>query len=459
MKIELDTDLTGLSCPDPLRHAFAAKKSAHARGGNSKPFSPEQAQSTWNTILASELTKEEQEKKRLAYFHIPFCRTHCSYCGFFQNTSKEAEIEKFVSHLEKEIEQTGKGEWVQSKPLNAVYFGGGTPTDLSADQIRRLGQAIRTHLPLADDVEMTFETRFNGLDDEKIAACREAGFNRFSLGLQTFDTFIRRKMSRIDPQDFLQERLEHLSQQDNTSTVVDLIYGLPWQTEEHWMTDLDLINQSNIHGVDLYQLIMMGGTRMAQSVAKGSMPAPGDTAFKAGLFKMGVETMIANGWDRLSVSHWGRPDADGVARERNIYNHFTKAGTEMIPFGCGAGGKVDGHSIMLHRSLEPYYAMVNAGQKPIMAMMTADPNRAVSNVLGGGFDLGTLNLAALDEAAGESLSAHCRPLFEAWQDNGLATLNNNTLDLTLAGQFWNVTMNQALNNYLERYPFLNKNAA
>ena len=449
MTIQLDTDLTGLNCPDPLRHAFSGKNSAHARGGHSKPLSPELAQSTWNAVLAS----APQEKRRLAYFHIPFCRTHCSYCGFFQNTSRKDEIEKFVCHLLQEIEQTGKGEWVQNQPLNAVYFGGGTPTDLSADQIRRLGEAIRIHLPLADDVEMTFETRFNGLDDEKIAACGEAGFNRFSLGLQTFDTFIRRKMSRIDPQEVLLERLEHLSQLENTSTVVDLIYGLPWQTEDHWLKDLELINQSHIHGVDLYQLIMMGNTRMAQSVAKGSMPTPGDTAFKAGLFKLGVETMMANGWDRLSVSHWGRPDSNGVKRERNIYNHFTKAGTEMIPFGCGAGGKVNGHSIMLHRSLEPYYAMVAAGKKPIMAMMTADPNRPVNCALGAGFDLGKLNMAELDEAAGHELSRHCLPLFEAWQNNGLATLDDNELNLTLAGQFWNVTMNQALNDYLERYPF------
>ncbi len=452
MTFQLDTDLTGHHCPDPLRHAFVAKTSAHAGRGSNGPLSPEETHRVWRG--QQPVTTPET---RLAYFHIPFCKTHCSYCGFFQNTSKEQEIARFVDSLEQEIIQTGQMAWVQSQPLSAVYFGGGTPTDLTPEQIIRLGDAIKKHLPLADGVEMTFESRFTGLDDTKIQACIEAGFNRFSLGLQTFDTFIRRKMSRIDPQEVLLERLEHLAKQQGVTTVVDMIFGLPWQTEEHWLKDLELINQTGIHGADLYQLIVMGQTRMAQSIAKGSMPAPGDTPFKAGLYQMGVETMQANGWDRLSLSHWGRPDAEGKVRERNIYNHHTKAGCEMIPFGCGAGGKVNGHSVMLHRALEPYHAMVAAGQKPIMGMMAADPQLALSRVLGAGFDLGRLDLAQLaattmNSDMGGDIVSHCRPLFEAWQNNGLAVLDDNSLTLTLAGQFWNVNMNQALNNYLERYP-------
>ena len=450
MNVTLDVDLTGHHCPDPLRHAFAAKKSAHAGRNNNAPLPPEAVHRTWAQTMA----QPAEAQVRMAYFHIPFCRTHCSYCGFFQNTTRAEEVEKFVTYLEREIELTAKSPYVQSQPFNAVYFGGGTPTDLSAEQIRRLGQAIKTHLPLTADVEMTFESRFNGLDDEKIAAAREVSFNRFSLGLQTFDTTIRRKMSRIDTQEFMLERLAHLTAQPDTATVIDLIYGLPYQTVDHWLTDLDVVtNSTNIHGADLYQLIMMGFTRMAQAVEKGTMPAPGDTPFKAGLFKLGVETMTANGWDRLSVSHWGRKTADGKILERNIYNHQTKAGSEIIPFGCGAGGKVNGHSIMLHRALEPYYGMIDAGHKPIMALMQQDQELAVNQVLGAAFDLGKLNFNTLDMAAAADLSRHCQPLFEAWQHNGLAQIEEGSLNLTLAGQFWNVTLSQALNNYLERFPF------
>ena len=449
MTIELDPELTGQHCPDPLRHAFVAKTHAHAERRGGKTLSPPKAMKAW----MSTMKQEASPRTRLAYFHIPFCRTHCSYCGFFQNASKAAEIEKYVGALEKEIAMSGKRPWIQSQPLNAIYFGGGTPTDLTPEQILRLGKAIRTHLPVADDVEMTFETRFNGFDDEKIQACREAGFNRFSLGLQTFDTFIRRKMSRIDSQEVVLERLDTLSKLEDTTTVVDLLYGLPWQTMDHWLNDLDMVtNQTNIHGVDLYQLIMMNNTRMAQSVAKGSMPAPGDTALKASFFKAGVEVMTANGWDRLSVSHWGRKDADGVARERNIYNHGVKAGCEIIPFGCAAGGKVNGHSLMMMRALKPYYGMLATGMKPVMGMMEADPNLAMNQVLGAGFDLGRVDLNKLSEASEFDILRHCEPLFEAWQKNGLADIDGDMLNLTLAGQFWNVTMNQALNNYLERYP-------
>ena len=206
--------------------------------------------------------------KRAAYFHIPFCRTKCSYCGFFQNTTKEAMVEKYVGYLVREIEMTAQLPNVQSAPIQAVYFGGGTPTDLTAEQIRRLGKVIRENLPLANDCEITFESRFNGLTDEKIDACVDAGFNRFSLGVQTFNGEIRRKMSRIDTEEVISERLQKLMSTGQIAVVIDLIYGLPYQTMDDWLKDLDKLIESGIDGADLYQLILMGGTRMAASIEK-----------------------------------------------------------------------------------------------------------------------------------------------------------------------------------------------
>ena len=429
--------MTGRSTPDPLRYAFDLKTSAHSRGAGT-PLPPMMWQESWNQLMAEPFAGS----KRAAYFHIPFCRTRCSYCGFFQNTTKEAMVEKYVDYLVREIEMTAQLPNVQSAPIQAVYFGGGTPTDLSAEQIRRLGKVIRDKLPLANDCEITFESRFNGLTDEKIDACVDAGFNRFSLGVQTFNGEIRRKMSRIDTEEVINERLQKLMATGEIAVVIDLIYGLPYQTMDHWLKDLDKLIESGIDGADLYQLILMGGTRMAASIEKGSMPEPADTAEKARMFKAAIEHLNKHNYRRLSVSHWGY-----TSRERNIYNHLSKSGCDVIPFGSGAGGNIAGHSMMMHRKLDDYFAAIDKGEKPVMGVVAPNALYKAFGAAGAGFDLGYLNLKAMDKS-GFKFSSRCKPLFDEWVQNGLAERSGHYLNLTLAGQFWAVNMNQGLQAYM-----------
>ena len=445
----LGPELTGISSPDPLKFAFAGKKSAHIRS-HCANVPAEQTQEAYRQLMAS---PADGRDRRMVYMHIPFCRTHCSYCGFFQNTTKVDEIARYVDYLEKEIRMAAHDPWVQQNLFHGVYFGGGTPTDLTAEQIIRLGTAIRESLPLANDVEMTFEGRFHGFDNDKVAACLESGFNRFSLGAQSFNSAIRRRMSRIDPGEFLLERIDYLSSLNNAAVVVDLMFGLPGQTLDDWQQDLHTFLQSKAHGVDLYQLIVLANSRMKESIEKGTMPEPASSPERAEMFRMGVETLSAHKVGRLSVSHWGRD-----TRERNIYNHSVKSCAEILPFGSGAGGNIGGYSIMNHRALPAYYQMIDRGMKPIMGMTQSIGNRALLATVGSGFDRGWLELSALNRAGGDGMSEHCMKLFAAWQDNGLATIHHDILDLTLAGQFWNVTMHQALINFLEQHPFAADNA-
>ena len=447
---ELSPELTGISSPDPLKFAFAGKKSAHTSSG-SRPIPSDQTQRIFQELMALPGSPESLTAvsgKRLAYIHTPFCRTHCSYCGFFQNTTKKDEVARYVDYLEKEIRMAADDNWTQSGLFHGVYFGGGTPTDMTPEQIARLGNAVRESLPLANDVEMTFEGRFHGFDNDKVAACLDSGFNRFSLGAQSFNSEIRRRMSRIDTGEYLLERLDYFNSLNKAAFVVDLMFGLPGQSLDDWEKDLHTFLQSGAHGVDLYQLIILGNSRMKKSIEKGSMPEPASSPERADMFKLGVETLSRHNVSRLSVSHWGRDP-----RERNIYNHNVKAGAEILPFGSGAGGNFAGHSAMLQRTLEGYYKALDANEKPIMMMSKATSDKRLQSTLGGGFDRGWLELNTLNTVGSNGLAEHCMPLFTAWQDNGLATINNNVLDLTLAGQFWNVTMHQAMINYLEQFPF------
>lgn len=125
---------------------------------------PDKAQARWNALMERPV---EGNPLQMAYLHIPFCKTKCLYCGFFQNGTDMSVEDRYVDHLLMELAQDADKPRLQSAPIQSVFIGGGTPTSLSPSNIRRLLRAIRKTLPLANDYELTLEGRVHDLVEEK----------------------------------------------------------------------------------------------------------------------------------------------------------------------------------------------------------------------------------------------------------------------------------------------------
>ncbi|MBY6187134.1 heme anaerobic degradation radical SAM methyltransferase ChuW/HutW [Marinobacter hydrocarbonoclasticus] len=439
MTVKLDESLTGRLTRDPMTGAFRKKETAHIQVMGS-PILPEDQGSHWQTLLR----QGTADGPRLAYLHIPFCRTRCSYCAFFQNRSSEEKIAGYLKALHRELAMAAEQPALTGAPFDAVYVGGGTPSDLSPQQIQELGQAIRDTLPLRSDAELTFEARFHGFDQGRFQACLDAGFNRFSLGAQSFNTELRQRLGRIDDGDTVLRALERMCNQDQAVIVADLIYGLPGQTLADWQRDLDTLVDTGVGGADLYQLILLPESQLGRAVNKGRVAPPPGTVEKAAMFEAGLNTLSRHHFNRLSVSHFGRD-----RRERNRYNHLSKAGAELVPFGAGGGGRVQGHGVMLERQLCRYLERIDAGEKPIAMMTQPHEEHTLRYALGGGFDLGYLDLDRLYHHEDRDLAEEAAPLFQAWQNHGLVERDGRYLNLTKAGQFWHINLQQGLNQYLD----------
>ncbi len=265
---------------------------------------------------------------------------------FSDYASSKQLVDDYFAALMIELVEKAKQPWTQAAPFQAVYIGGGTPTDLSAKQIEQLGKMIRQHFPLTTDCELTLEGRINRFDDEMFESALEGGFNRFSFGVQSFDTQVRRKAKRLDDREVVLSRVQRLAQYDQAPIVIDLLYGLPYQDLTVWQQDLSDFFATGAHGVDLYQLVEMNGTPMADLVEKGRLPQPASTAIKASMFETGVAAMDAHHFNHLSVNHWARDN-----RERSLYNSLAKNTAEVLPLGAGAGGNIGGYGVMQHRTL------------------------------------------------------------------------------------------------------------
>ena len=426
---------------DPLAHAFEEKAVVHA-GLGGRPMPRKALPGLW-----ADLSARPREGKTSAYVHIPFCQTQCLYCGFYANALKADAVQAYARALMEEIRADRDLPVVNSGPVHAVYLGGGTPTGLSARDLRELLTTLKECLPLSNDCEITVEGRILNFDEEKMDACLEGGANRFSIGVQSFDSRIRQKLGRWADQQTIVDRLNLLKSKDQAAVIIDLIFGLPGQTMDHWEADLKQFLEMELDGVDLYQLITFKGGPLDRAVARGKIGPAADKFQRSRMFKRGVEIMEDARYRRLSICHWGR-----AFRERNIYNLSMKQKTHCLAYGSGAGGNLFGHMYFLDGTLDAYLGKAGR-EKPLLHAMAPSPHEAVNRFIAGELERGRIRLGDLekfwDPAMGQDLDPETffAPLVENWAAAGLITLDRGWMDLTLAGQFWETTMAQGMIDY------------
>lgn len=389
----------GRKTDEPLRLAFDSKRVVHAAmGGSMVP--PPMAQKVWRDIMAKPV---EGHPTQMAYIHIPFCKTKCLYCFFFQNGTNQDEEDRYIDHLVKDIEMGADSPRLSSAPIQAVFIGGGTPTSLSPENAGRLLSTIQRCLPLANDYELTFEGRVHDLVPEKMDVWFRNGVNRMSLGVQSFDTKVRQAVGRIDDGETVFSHLQELLSYSQCAVVIDLMYGLPYQTMDVWHKDVETLVESGIDGADLYQLNVFEHSDLNLAIQRGKLPPAALTQVQSAMFSFG---------------------------------------THLFPFGCGAGGHVDGLSTMLDRRLPAYEKAIDEGRKPMMFLMNQSPNAHLKEDIQGQMNQSRLDLDKLIQR--EEKLASMEFLGPLWEDYGLWKHNGYLYQLTEAGQFWQVNMTQTL---------------
>ena len=436
----------GLACDNPMSGAFPHKRVVHA-GLNGILISPKESQSVWDTVMCG---TPKRGQMQCAYIHIPFCKTKCTYCGFFQNGTSQSIEDNYIDGLIGELKLASESPRLKDGLIHAVFIGGGTPTSLSPANSERLLKAIKEYLPLANDYELTLEGRIHDLIPENLEVWMNNGVNRMSIGIQSFNTKVRQMVGRLDTKETVLERLAALKAYGQCSVVIDLIYGLPGQTMEVWEQDLADLVSSGVDGADLYQLNVFDGSDLNRDIASGKVPPAATTSMQGDMFEFGRTYLEARAYRRLSAAHWSANN-----RERSLYNILAKAGVPMFPFGSGAGGNVDGYGMMLHRALKPYEDMVSRGEKPFMALMKQSDlqpfvNQVVSQLEQGYLDINTL--VAMDSRLDE-----LNWLYKLWEKRGLVSYNGLLYKLTSAGEFWTVNITQSTLEAME-YIITGKNS-
>lgn len=304
------------------------------------------------------------------YFHIPFCETLCWFCGCTTViTTNHGQAGGYLDHLEKEVRRMAllldpKREVVQ------LHWGGGSPTFLHPDEIRRLGQIIRKHFRFSEDIEAGVEIDPRRLSRDHILALREIGFNRASLGVQDFEPRVQEAIHRTQPRDMTQRVLEWARELGFGSVNFDLIYGLPHQTIESFGRTLDAVLEMEPDRLAVFSYAHVPWIKPAQKILEQKiLPLP---EVKLELLKMAVERLTEN--DRyvyIGMDHFARPTDELVTAQRqktlqrNFQGYSTRGNADIFAFGMSAISQIPEVYWQNEKELPAYYAALDDGMAPI----------------------------------------------------------------------------------------------
>lgn len=417
---------------DPLTGAFA-RRHFIVPWQDSEPVAEADADATLEAIFET-----PRVQPAVAYVHVPYCQNHCLFCGFFQNVWRPDVSAAFVDDVIMEVERLAGRPLVASAPIEAVYIGGGTPSALLADDLFRLVAGLRRYLPLSPDCELTVEGRAYDFGLAKAVAALDAGANRISLGIQSFDTDVRKRLGRKASGTEVKTFLADLVALGRASIGCDLIYGLPGQTKEIWCRDIETAIDLRLDGLTLYALNVWPGGPLAQAIDAGKLAAAGALPSQAQSYGQAADLLTAAGWRQASQAHFVRS-----ARERNRYNRLIKASVPCLGFGPGAGSQAHGHSWRNTVDIARRRKLIADGGMPVEGLARLARDHSARAAIASGLEDGALDIAAVDHlAAGFAKAA--QPLLQDWAEAGLGHIDADYFRTTRAGAFWITTLTKGL---------------
>ena len=355
------------------------------------------------------------------YIHVPFCASKCAYCDFASYPGREGEWARYFRALWEEIGLWRDALGGRYRAVTA-FIGGGTPTLVPAEYIVETLSRARSCVPFAPDAEITIEGNPGTLTPRKLAAYREAGVDRLSLGAQSFDDALLRSLGRIHSAAQIREAVRMARDAGFTNINLDLMYALPGQTPEQWRESLDAAVALGVPHISAYSLIVEEGTPMARRVASGEAEILGDDAVNA-MQREAVSRLGEAGLERYEISNYA---AHGFECRHNL---IYWARGEYLGLGCAAHSLLEGRRFCNPAALDEYLSGVRRqDEQRLTALDAMEETLMLSTRTTRGLDL-----AAWREAFGEPFERGRQDAIGRLERAGLIEIGDGRLRLTLRG--------------------------
>ncbi len=378
------------------------------------------------------------------YFHIPFCDTVCFYCACNKIVTKNrAHAEPYLDNLCKEIAMLGE-LFDSNRVVNQLHWGGGTPTFLSYEQMKRLMTVTRQHFLLKDDDsgEYSIEVDPRETNADTIKQLRELGFNRISIGLQDFDPAVQKAVNRLQSEEQTFSVLASARREGFRSTNIDLIYGLPLQTVDSFAITLDKILSVSPDRFSIFNYAHMPNRFKTQrQINDADMPS---ADAKLAILQMIGQKLIAAGYVYIGMDHFARPDDElAIAQRegklhRNFQGYSTHSDCDLIGFGVTSIGRVGDAYIQNVKELNQYDELIKQHKLPVFKGVELNDDdklrREVISQLICHFDLTFANIEQAFSINFSDYFANELMALMPMQSDGLLSLSSNGIKVLPAGR-------------------------
>ncbi len=359
------------------------------------------------------------------YIHVPFCAKRCLYCDFFSNTEMKYK-EPYVTALIRELEI--RKDYIGNEPLETIYFGGGTPSQLQATDFERIFDAIQRLFDTSGCKEVTLEANPDDMTPEYVAGLRRFPFNRISMGVQSFKAEDLRFLNRRHDREQALRAVELCKENDLANISIDLIYGLPGQTLKEWESNLDVAIRLDIPHISAYHLIYEEGTALYKLKEAGKI-SPVEEEVSVSLFTSLIDRLTANGYLHYEISNFARPGM--ISRHNSSY----WTGKKYLGAGPSAHS-YNGESRQWNVSSLPAYIRGIESGSPEVEVEELDINTRYNDfIITGLRTMWGVNLTEIQGQFGNDKLIYCQKQATPYLKQGLLIEKDATLTLSRNGIF------------------------
>ena len=363
-----------------------------------------------------------QKKPTSAYVHIPFCTQICYYCDFSKVFIKNQPVDSYLEHLLEEFQS------YDIQKLRTLYIGGGTPTALSAPQLEILLKGLTKNLDLSSLEELTIEANPGDLDADKIAVLKNSAVNRVSLGVQTFDDKMLKKIGRSHLEKDIYENIDRLKLAGFDNISIDLIYALPGQTMEQVKENVAKAIGLDIPHMSLYSLILENHTVFMNRMRRGKLPLPKEE-LEAEMFEYIIAELERAGFEHYEISNFSK---SGFESRHNLM-YWDNA--EYYGIGAGASGYVNGVRYKNHGPIRHYLSAVEEGNARITEEHLSQKEQMEEEMFLGLRKKSGVSMARFEEKFGRSFDGLYGEIVRDLVQQGLMQIEGDRVRMTKRGLF------------------------
>jgi len=392
------------------------------------------------------------------YVHLPFCIRRCLFCGCtVEITNQQSRVDQYLSALEREIDLVA-ARMGERRTVSQLHWGGGTPTHLNCDELRRVHGFLTKHFEIEPGAEVSIEIHPHVTSKEQIDTLFELGFRRFSMGVQDTDAHVQELIHRDQTVADTQACVDQCRALGVEGINLDLMYGLPAQTEATFGSTLDTVASIRPDRLAIYGYAHVPWMKPAQKVLEqDGLPGPVE---RAKLFSQAIERLGQGGYGVIGIDHFALP-TDSLYRglhdgslSRNFMGYTTTRAEDMLAFGASAIADVGGAFLHNVRETKPYEAALGRGELPTARglVRSADDElrRAViqSLMCRMGVDLDELEARFGLEGLEQKFAGEFERL-KPMQDEGLCVIHPRRIEVLPHGRLFLRHLAMAFDAYLE----------